>query len=220
MELCEYDPYKKRINSPKVTDIKSCTLYHVVTGRSAWHSTWIKRYCPGHMHTTFESAKKFCEIYRKRGTVFYIYQLPSIAFACSYGTLFATQINTDTPFYHYPVNIIRKYQTNLYIICESKDKFYLKSGISINDTAFSLCNNSKYWKNIQPKENSILLLWGTGCNNYMQSLGLTKLIYYKSVSHGKKYHLEWHENLSEIKPDYIIKIANSCNNIATNSWES
>lgn len=78
-----------------VRSINVVKLFYVTTGRNAWWNTWITRYSPGCMHSTIESAKDFCEKARVQGSVFYIEELPSIAFITPGGTLVVSEINTD-----------------------------------------------------------------------------------------------------------------------------
>ena len=93
----------EELSGLEIDKISSCFLYYLFAGRNAWYSTWIQRYNEGCMHTSLESAKKWAEIQRVRGTVFYIKQLPTLYIQIFNQNLkvFLTQINTNDPLFHY-----------------------------------------------------------------------------------------------------------------------
>jgi hypothetical protein len=78
-----------------VRSVGAVKLYYVTAGRNAWWGTWIKRYEPGCMHISFESARSFAEKRRVQGTVFYIVELPTIAIVGSKGALLISEINSQ-----------------------------------------------------------------------------------------------------------------------------
>ena len=73
-------PPRDFLEANKVNNVYPVKIYYVTTGRNAWRSTWIERYYKGCMRYSLESAKSYCEGHRQRGTVFYIRELPSLAF--------------------------------------------------------------------------------------------------------------------------------------------
>src|SRR4051812_25147339 len=79
----------------RVCAVRVVKVFYVSTGRNAWWSTWVTRYSPGCMHGALESAKAFCEERRRQGTIFYIDELPSLAFVASECALVVSEINTE-----------------------------------------------------------------------------------------------------------------------------
>jgi tetratricopeptide (TPR) repeat protein len=76
------------------TNVRPIKLYHVFSGRNAWHSTWIHRYTEGCMHFDLRSARQFAEKKRKQGSKFYIRELPALYFKSEYVSMVITEINT------------------------------------------------------------------------------------------------------------------------------
>src|SRR5690625_1972832 len=56
------------------------------------------RYRPDSMHISFEAAQTYCESRRVQGTVFNIFQLPSLVFQSDSGHLILSEINSKTYF--------------------------------------------------------------------------------------------------------------------------
>ena len=69
--------------SEPVEDILPIIIRYVYRGRNAWYSTWTTHYFDGCFHDTVESAKQYAESLRAPGNVFYIEEIPALAFLSS-----------------------------------------------------------------------------------------------------------------------------------------
>lgn len=60
----------------KPTDVRLSTIWHIVEGRNAWHSTWSSTYYPRAFGSTPDELKAKCEGFRTQGSVFSICAAP------------------------------------------------------------------------------------------------------------------------------------------------
>ena len=58
------------------TQIKK--IYYLVTGRNAWHSTWVQHFYKRCISTDYRDLENDAEKRRGAGTVFYIEELPAL----------------------------------------------------------------------------------------------------------------------------------------------
>ena len=147
-----------RIGLDPVSEISIGILYYVHSGRNAWHSTWIKRYLPGCMHTTIYSAKDYAEGKRARGTVFYIKQIPCIYFKTQNETLIITEINNDNPLSGYSPDATTDLAPQGAAIVAGARNNYLKLGVPLQYAGLSFEHNSRFWRTMPPLDNSVITL--------------------------------------------------------------
>lgn len=57
-------------------DIRMSTIWHIVEGRNAWHSTWSSTYFPRAFGSSPDDLKNRCEGFRTQGSVFTICAAP------------------------------------------------------------------------------------------------------------------------------------------------
>ncbi len=76
----------------EVTSIGCCKLFFLVAGRNAWHSTWINRYTPGSLQTSFLGATSEAEKRRVQGTTFVIKEIPALKLSSKAGHLLVRQL--------------------------------------------------------------------------------------------------------------------------------
>lgn len=163
-----------------VREVKVVRLFYVTTGRNAWWSTWITRYSPGCMHSTLESAKSFCEGRRVQGTVFYIDELPSLAFIAPERSLVISEINTDKFLGRLNLKQLRDITTVLPI-----------STMTLRQMIYVFRPYSPLWPSGYPRKDSAILSF---CHRPDTLLGIKpneELSSFASSSNGPNYYLGW-----------------------------
>jgi hypothetical protein len=58
------------------TDIRLSTVWHIVEGRNAWHSTWFEAFYPQAFSLSPDELKDKCESFRTQGSVFSVCAAP------------------------------------------------------------------------------------------------------------------------------------------------
>lgn len=87
--------------APEDNELVSATpilLFHVSSGRNAWHSTWIARYQKGTLQSSREEAAKFVSRRLKQGTAFRLLVTPGWHLQFDRKAYLVCEINTKTPF--------------------------------------------------------------------------------------------------------------------------
>lgn len=189
MKLEQASP--QSLESSLVTGISRGLIYYVCTGRNAWHSTWVKKYSPGCMHTTIESAKEYAEKLRARGTVFYISQLPCLVFRCKGSAVIITEINNNNPLSGYSADAITKEVAAGFKKIDGAVDNYLKIGSPIDGAAMSFLPSSRFWKHRPSPKNSIIILAINDGSVSIEKVSSDNLLSYKSFSNGGDYYLGW-----------------------------
>ncbi|MDH1211735.1 hypothetical protein N5C38_11810 [Pseudomonas chengduensis] len=188
-----------------IKKIEHGVIYFVHEGRNAWHSTWVQKYYPGCMHSTEEGAIEYCEERRKNGSVFYIIEIPALITCFNYGKLIATQINTNIPLENYSPQWVAEHTDS----DDHRGKEKNRAPSTIEEITASLNTDSIHWDNSQQNNQPVILLWLFDHNAGITPITETSLATYKSVSRGKKYHLDWNRLEKTINPTRIIEIAES-----------
>lgn len=165
-----------------IKSVKAVKIYYVWTGRNAWWSVWSTRYSKGCMHLSLKSAKDYCEKLRTQGTVFYIDQLPSIAFIATKRTLFVSEINTEKFFERLKT---QKLKDLINIIPVSTMTLHQ---ISLIFNSYSLL-----WSENYPKDNSCILSFANFSDGFEEIQQNEELISYGSSSSGPNFYLKWTE---------------------------
>lgn len=177
----------------KVNNICPVKIYYVTTGRNAWWSTWIKRYHNGCMHHSLESAKSYCEKHRQRGTVFYIRELPSLAFFSENETLIVSEINTKDFFS----------RVNFNILCNYLNEF--DNNVLNFYQVYKLFRPiSQIWPKDYPKDDSVIMAICPKPYDMPMLVDGDVLNSYTSYSFGGNYLLAWSKN--NIKDDKLDKV--------------
>lgn len=175
----------------KVESISTARLYYVYTGRNAWHSTWIRKYSKGCMHTSLKSAKDYVEKKRVQGTVFNIEELPAIAFKSSAGDIIATQINTRTPLEAYSPDAISNVDILADIYPHLNLDNYIQLGAPMLGVALSFRHWSRFWSvRQQESDAAIVVVTRDKSAEYNHDLdeGFKS---YSSYTQGGNYRLGW-----------------------------
>ncbi len=189
-----------------IEKISHGVIYYVHSGRNAWHSTWIKRYTPGCMHTKLNSAKEYAEKIRNRGTVIYIKPLPCLVFSCKDFHFLVTEINSKNPLSGYSPDAISDNISYHFIKMENTLNNYLKIGAPLHGAAFSFMTNSIFWQIKPSPKDSIIMLTSTNSNAVSVNDEAPLDLAYKSHSNGGKYKLGWSKIDSDVKNNAILKL--------------
>ena len=95
------------ICSEEIKSVSIKKIYYLVTGRNAWHSTWVQHFYKRCISTEFRNLEKDAEQRREAGTVFYIEELPALCLETNSGCFVISEINTDYPLKNYdPKNFL------------------------------------------------------------------------------------------------------------------
>jgi len=180
----------KNYDKAKLEVVDSAKIYYWYYGRNAWHTTWIQRYLPNSMYNNLQSTKTYIESIRKQGSVFYINEMPSLVLKSKNFSLVVTQINTTCPLQDYSIK---------------KNINILKKGTLLKDIVDSFKYNSPFWRNYQPQENSIIILYASN-DDMLEKLKTTKLKIWQSQSYGKNYYLSWNITNKSISQASVLRI--------------
>jgi len=146
------------LGNEEVRNISIGSVYFVHSGRNTWYGTWSVCYYDGCMHTTLESARKYAESKRKRGTVLYIKQLPCFIFRSRLSTLLITQINESEPFSKFSPDNITNFSESTLESLLGLPKNPLKNGNSIAHVAQSFISIRSFWNPHPLPFDSVILL--------------------------------------------------------------
>lgn len=134
----------KELAESKVVSFRPCVIYYIITGRNAWHSTWIQLYSKGCMHTTIHSAISYAEKLLTRGTVFTIFEYPALQFITEIGHILVTQINTERPLANYSPDAIRSKPPQGTRLMDGFCDNYLTKGAIVSGAALSFNWSSRF----------------------------------------------------------------------------
>lgn len=165
----------------RVTGVHLGLLYHVVTSRNAWHSTWINRYRPDSMHISFEAAQTYCESRRVQGTVFNIFQLPSLVFRSGSGHLIVSELNSKTYFSRLKLGKLKGIYDVLPV-----------ATLSLNQVRRLFRAESPLWEEGYPHQDSAVFTFDA-LKQELEPLP-EQLTRWQSTSVGSSYFLEWRDN--------------------------
>ena len=181
-----------------VRSVKVVKLFYVTTGRNAWWSTWITRYSPGCMHSTMESAKAFCELGRVQGTVFYIDELPSLAFIVPERALVISEINTEA----FLKRLDLKRLTSITTV-------FPVSSMTLRQMTYVFQPQSPLWPAAYPQEDSAILSFCSAPATLTEINGSDQLASFASSSTGPNYYLNWSTRPFAKDRSLLHKIASS-----------
>jgi len=201
------DPNIKNLEKIKLRGIRAVKIYYCFYGRNAWHSTWVQKYYKDCMHSNLDSAKNFAELNRVQGSVFYIEELPALLFDGGNCSVLVTQINERCPLREYSANALREDVSAGSKKIEGYRNNYLTFGSPMNGVVLSFEYNSRFWKNQQPRKNSVILLY-TQTELETVELKTTKLKTWKSSSLGKDYYLSWNHIDRRVSQSSVLRLFN------------
>lgn len=186
------------LSRSEVETVRPVKIYYVFAGRNAWHSTWVQRYSNGCMHVSMQSAKNHAERLRTQGSVFNILELPAVAGISQAGAIIATQINTDRPLQTYSPNALSTEHPTAQLI-EGALSNYLVHGAPMLGLALTFERDSRFWRSLPPRENSVFTLASRESELEFEALGDGELAQYTSRSNGGQYYLGWSRSLATVR---------------------
>ena len=188
LELFDPDRHVALAES-RISEVRAVKVYYVTSGRNAWHSTWVKRYSPGCMHVSIDTAKEQSERMRKQGSVFVIREQPAVAGISTVGAVIATQINTPRPLAAYSQSALSGAYPAPTL--ESATDNYLVKGAPMLGFAQTFEWGSQFWRARQPVRDSIFLLALNRRDVELEALSKAKSNEFVSRSVGPKFYFHW-----------------------------
>jgi hypothetical protein len=173
-----------------VREISAGVVYFVSEGRNAWHSTWVKNYSRGSIHSSLTSAKAHAEEKRVQGSVFYIEQLPALIFRSATALLVVTEINNTNPLSGYMALCLKSPDVRSGQAVGLSDNFaYMMSPISGVFRAFD--PRSGNWV-VRPRaQNSVIPLSAADHCLSFERITARALRDFRSKSIGGRHYLKW-----------------------------
>ena len=183
-----------------VRSVQATRVYYVWKGRNAWWSTWSTTYSPGCFHLSLASAKAFCEKRRTQGTVFYIDEIPAVAFHSKDRSLYATEINTKDFFKLYDFAKIG-----------SIAEILPTRTMTLKQICVLLAKDSPLWPRNHRWLDRAHLGFFSG-DVELESITLdTKLLSRQSHSYGSQYSLGWYERPFACDSSQAIRLSDLFN---------
>jgi hypothetical protein len=191
-----------------VQSVSSCKLYYAISGRNAWHSTWIQRYSNGCMHNCMRSAKDYCEKRRVQGTVFVIKELPALAIQTTKnGIILVTEINTISPLSRYSIDAVREDTATSSRRIEGYADSYVCVGGNALGARLSFMPGSRFWRVSPPPKDAVMVLNTKLPASQFSSIDTSGLKAWSSYSNGSNYLLGWRERKNDVSSDAVLAIS-------------
>lgn len=190
MMLEQFDPNRHvALAESRISEVRAVKIFYVSSGRNAWYSTWVKRYSPGCMHVSIDTAKDHAERMRKQGSVFVIREQPAVAGISTAGAVIATQINTPRPLAAYSQSaLLGAYPRPT---PESGPDDYLVEGAPMLGFAQTFDWGSQFWRARPPVRDSVFLLALDRRDIELEALSKAKSNEFVSGSVGPNFYLHW-----------------------------
>lgn len=183
-------------------------IYYLISGRNAWHSTWVQHYYPNCIATRVSDLEKDAEKRREIGSVFYIQELPALCFETNLGTFLATVINSQSPLEHYlpveflPIGSISASPSH----GEKSSGFYVGQHLGVIAKSFEI--PSACWSIPPPGKDTIFCLYMAGGTlRDLDSLKDPLLKRSSQPSGGRKNSICWSIKPSQIDGAFVRKLA-------------
>lgn len=173
-------------------------IYYVLSGRNAWHSTWIREYRFGCMHLSFKAAKQHAESLRRNGSVFYIKEMPALVIQGEISALVVTQINCEAVFQEYSA---AGYPSDSKSIDMPENQALI--GRPLQSIARSFAHDSRYWRVSPPPNNSVLMFTTDRQLKDFEKYKDSSISEYRSASVGGDYALNWQKLPSLSKSNFV-----------------
>jgi len=179
-------------------------IFHLMTGRNAWHSTWVRQFHKKSMATESGDLENDAEKKREAGTTFQIDEIPSLCLEFNSGCLLITEINTLYP--------LKEFNPKKLLMCMNQYNSNESSHKSIFDGENMLAilqriNQNEFWDSPR-KESSLFQLFA---NNLRPSdfEGATQNYQTKisGTSGGKKNSLAWSIKIGKKSDEFLYKIS-------------
>ena len=170
-------------------DIASGSVFLLIRGRNAWHSTWVRHYLGNAtLYSDVASAKAGAEAQRAPGNVFYIMEAPAIRLRGTLSNVVLTDAHPDNPFKTFTGMNTEAHPHRLGAWIGG-----IFPGVSVRDAVGAFRHDSGYWKGPQPSEHSLRSGRLDPGISIPRSHGKLHLL--KSKACGANYLLGWSHNL-------------------------
>jgi hypothetical protein len=198
MELIRYnESIHSEVSIDKVVKKGIRKIYFVYEGRNAWWSTWVHTYKPGCMHTTLDSAQQYVEKNRKRGSVFYIEEIPALTLEGKFISLIISQINCQ--------EVLENYKSKHKNPIKGLNTCHITTGASLYQAYKSFAFDSLFWYVPPPKENSVLIFASKYKLKDLETYRIPTIYKHKSESVGSNYLLRWKASAVEARSNALSK---------------
>jgi hypothetical protein len=207
-DLSELISINPDIKKEEIKSISQKKIYYLISGRNAWHSTWVEHYSKKSISTDSRELEKDAEKRREAGTSFCIEELPVLCFDLDSGCFLLTEINTDYPLKKYTPRefLIKNNQCNYIktLNCHTEQSFI---GNNLSVILKSL-NTKSCWEQSHPKESLFLLFLKNKSSSELDEKSSYYLRRNSSTSGGKKNSLSWVITTGKVSDEYISKLVN------------
>lgn len=197
-----------QLNVSELISIDAKKIYYLISGRNAWHSTWVQRYYHNCIATRVSDLEKDAETRREKGSVFYIKELPALSFETNLGVFLTTQINTQSPLENFlPPEFLQNTSINTSTSQEEK-RYGFYAAQYLGDIAKSFQSTSACWKKSPSAKDSVFCLYMPGSTlSDLDPLG--DLLYKRSSqpSGSTKNSICWSIKQSQIKSTFVKELA-------------
>ena len=198
---------KPTIRSEIVKSISAKKIYYLVTGRNAWHSTWVKYFYKRCISTECRELEADAETKREAGTVFYIEELPALCLELDSGCFILAEINTHYPLKNYdPTNfLVMRNQCNYLkeLNCLTKQVFV---GNNLSAILESIDSND-CWSYSRKNDSLFKLFLAKKLPSDLEDPTYYYAIRSSSKGGGKKNSLAWLIKTGKISGEYVEKLA-------------
>ena len=181
-----------------ILSVESGKVFHVVEGRNAWHSTWVVQYQPNSFYSSLASAKDYAESIRKSGSVFTIFEQPSLIIRSENKTTIVTEINHENPLVGHLIG------QDIGEIAKAAMSDYRERSKFLPDFIKGFMSTSFGWRRKVSDKNLIML---QHCNPELKIKGVSNPLKARtSRSHGSGYFLSWYEKNILVSSKAVLRI--------------
>lgn len=209
IQLAEAVKLFPSIRSEEIKSFGARKIHYLITGRNAWHSTWVQNYWPKCISSHSSELEQDAEKKRGPGTTFQIKELPALVFATKSGSAVITEINTDYPLKNYSPRSYLASQNQCNLLRSPDDPaLQVFVGSTLGALMRSLENSSGCW-NYPPRHQSIFSMFLPQGNLEDFEAAADYYSFKESGrSGGSKNSIGWSIRTGKIKSDYIESLAN------------
>ena len=198
-----------KINLEEIKSVSVKKIYYLVTGRNAWHSTWVQHFYKKCISTEYRELENDAEKRRGAGTVFYIEELPALCLEVSAGCFVISEINTNSPLKNYDPNNYLKTRNQCNYIkkfnCPT-EQIFIGNRLSV---ILQSLNSIECWNNSIRKDSLFKLFLIDSTPADFEDQSDYYLIRNSSTAGGKKNSLSWVMKTGNISSEYVKKLAAS-----------
>jgi hypothetical protein len=191
------------IGNEEIKNIEIKKIFHLMTGRNAWHSTWVRQYYKKCMATESRELEYGAEKSREAGTTFQIDEIPALCLELNSGCFLATEINTAFPLKHFhPKNFLSRTNQINENSSSNKSLFIGKNLI----TFLEILRSNECWE-IHKNDGSLFQLFAKGLRiSDLEDATEKYATRISGTSGGKKNSLSWSIKTGKKSGDALEKL--------------